>query len=1007
MKIIRLIIVAVIFLLAGGNAFSAETLQSLIQPLVVATVPQNMGIGKVRVLSVDDSEKQKIVTINLNESYADVPFTHESIEQLKNDIRSKLGNTYNDYAIKILINKNDIEKYFGTFPSNLPIKNGRFITRLDVPDKYSLGLDGNVIAMWQSHGWYFESKLNRWEWQRARIFDTVEDLYTQSYVMPFLMPMLENAGAYVFSPRERDVQSFEAIVDNDQKFAKGSYKEINGTQIWNSGKEQGFAYNTIQLTEHQNPFREGTYRQVNTVTKNSKVSKASWNATFPHDGLYAVYVSYKSLPNSAEDVEYTVNHAGGSEHFQINQKMGGGTWIYLGHFQFAAGTQSLPVVEVSNHSANASAVVTADAVKIGGGMGNVARRVVPVVTDEGKKNKKKSAPKEELPDYQYQISNYPRFTEGARYFLQWAGVPDSVYSPTNYANDYTDDYRCRGNWVNYLAGGSSVLPNNKGLNVPVDLSFAFHTDAGTYRGDTIVGTLGIYCTNSFADYANGMPRIMSRQFTNTVMSNIVNDVRADFEPSWKRRGMWDKSYYEARVPEVPAMLLELLSHQNFSDMKYGLDPNFRFTVSRAIYKGMVQFIAERDKREYEIQPLAVNTFAIHKESVGKYRLTWSPTADSNCDKADAKKYYIYERIGKGGFKRIAVTSDTEYQVNISDHNIHSYKVTAVNDGGESFPSEILALAEARNSKGDVLVVNGFTRVSGPDSFDSFMKDSNGCDSLEIAGFTDAYDHGVPYIKDISFIGDQFEFRRNIPWMDDDAAGFGASRANYETKVIAGNTFDYPALHGEAIIAAGYSFVSASRAAIENGAVRMADFKFVDLIMGKQKECVCGAEHKQKKFKAYTPELKKAIKELTEAGGSIFISGAYVATELHNVEDPDKNDINFGADVLGFKWRVDQASVTGEAYQVPTKFKALTGGKYNYSNTLNEDMYCVESPDSMYPSDDKGAVFMRYGENNLVAGIVSNRGSYRTCVLGFPFETIKESKSRDALMMQVMNFLNKN
>jgi len=32
------------------------------------------------------------------------------------------------------------------------------------------GLDGKNIAMWQSHGFYFEPKLNRWEWQRDAHF---------------------------------------------------------------------------------------------------------------------------------------------------------------------------------------------------------------------------------------------------------------------------------------------------------------------------------------------------------------------------------------------------------------------------------------------------------------------------------------------------------------------------------------------------------------------------------------------------------------------------------------------------------------------------------------------------------------------------------------------------------------------------------------------------------------------------------------------------------------------
>lgn len=55
--------------------------------------------------------------------------------------------------------------------------------------------------------------------------------------------------------------------------------------------------------------------------------------------------------------------------------------------------------------------------------------------------------------------------------------PDSVYSPSHFENDYTDDYRSRGLWVNWLAGGSSVLPSQPGLGIPVHLAFAFHSDA--------------------------------------------------------------------------------------------------------------------------------------------------------------------------------------------------------------------------------------------------------------------------------------------------------------------------------------------------------------------------------------------------------------------------------------------------------------------------------------------------------------------------------------------------
>lgn len=95
------------------------------------------------------------------------------------------------------------------------------------------------IALWQSHGWYYESKLDRWEWQRARIFQTVEDLYTQSYVLPFLVPMLENAGANVLLPRDARLPTAEVIVDNDGCLTGRSvYTENSGDKLWSQGEGQ-------------------------------------------------------------------------------------------------------------------------------------------------------------------------------------------------------------------------------------------------------------------------------------------------------------------------------------------------------------------------------------------------------------------------------------------------------------------------------------------------------------------------------------------------------------------------------------------------------------------------------------------------------------------------------------------------------------------------------------------------------------------------------------------------
>ena len=93
--------------------------------------------------------------------------------------------------------------------------------------------------------------------------------------------------------------------------------------------------------------------------------RAVWRADIPEQGEYAVYVSYESTPESADDAHYTVRHLGGETSLAVNQTMGGGTWIYLGRFTFAPGRQE--VVTLSNRSRTAGRTVSADAVKIGGG----------------------------------------------------------------------------------------------------------------------------------------------------------------------------------------------------------------------------------------------------------------------------------------------------------------------------------------------------------------------------------------------------------------------------------------------------------------------------------------------------------------------------------------------------------------------------------------------------------------------------------------------------------------
>ena len=882
----------------------------------------------------------------------------------------------------------------------------QIVKNVDKPYTASKGLCNKHIALWQSHGLYYEFSTNRWEWQRARLFQTVEDKFTQGFVLPYLVPMLEKAGAYVMMPRERDTNPYEVIVDNDGKEATSPYSETNGVNAWQKGNGTGFVYARKTYKDFENPFAEGSFRQTETVIRKQDESTITWTPQLPKSRRYAVYVSYKTTLNSTQDALYTVYHKDGITHFKVNQTMGGGTWIYLGTFDFEQGTKGKVVL--SNLSKKKGKVVTADAVKFGGGMGNIARtsdgNKIFAYT-KGRSDKEVQDRNEWQPalDLQPEVSGYPRFEEGARYYMQWSGIPDSIYSPSHGMNDYTDDYKNRGVWVNYLAGGTKACPDYKGLNIPIDLSFAFHTDAGTVYGDSIIGTLGIYDTKQYGGkFADSTSRDANRVFCDMIMTSITNDLRAQVEPKWTRRDMRDSRYFEAWTPRVPAMLLELMSHENFADMRYGLDPRFCFTVSRAIYKGMLRFLSQRYGYNYVVQPLPVGNFSAVLNKKNQVKLSWQAVADSLEPTAVAERYIVYKRIGDGDFDNGTIVKKNSYLCNIPTDKVVSFKVTAINKGGESFPSEVLSVGiNSKSTQKPLLVINGFNRISAPDDYRS-------SDDQE-AGFLADYDNGVPYQEMITHVGKMKEFRRAIPWTHDDASGFGDSYGNYEKLVIKGNTFDYPALHGKAIMKAGYSFVSVSRNALEGIDVNTENYSAIDLILGKQKQSKYGREGLHPlAFKTFDDKMQEVITNYCKAGGRVFVSGAYVGTDLwqNRLVKGKKSDMDFAQNILKYKWREDKATCEENIKFVVSPLSNQRN-VFQFWNKPNEESYVVESPDAIDPADECAYTAFRYTENNMSAGVVfrgNGTDNWRTVVLAFPFESVKDNAVRDDIMQKVLDFL---
>lgn len=944
-------------LLCASLHLQAQSLESNIKERLddffgnYRTVYANIGRCRLDHFSIDHD--RKTLQIYANSTFGYQPFTEENTRAIYRSLKQILPGPVNYYNIVLYTDNQPIENLIPNAFRNkdkdktrlygkIEYKGTPWIRNTSKPYEISRGLQGRHIALWQSHGKFYRNDRDEWLWQRPRLFCTTEDLYTQSIVIPYLIPMLENAGAIVYTPRERDWQKHEVIVDNDICAQGGRYLEVNYKKKyrWNTSGIPGFAQKYRQYIDNHNPFKDGTARFIPTLSKPEKAF-AEWIPEIPETGKYAVYISYQTMPNSVTDARYLVFHKGGVTEFKVNQQIGGGTWVYLGTFEFDKGINDYGMVVLSNESSQ-NGVVCADAVRFGGGMGNIRRNG--------------------------QVSGLPRYLEGARYWGQWAGMPYNVYSKSEGENDYNDDINARSLILNYLSGGSVYNPAEKGLKVPFEISLAVHSDAGYFTGDSLVGSLGIYTTDYNGGKLNcGISRYTSRDLADMVLTGLQKDISSRFGIEWTRRSMWNRNYSETRLPAVPSVILETLSHQNFADLKLGYEPEFKFTVGRSVYKSVLKYLATMHNTDYTVQPLPVSHFAIREgKKKNSFELAWTPVNDPLEPTSSPQGYIVYTRIGYGGFDNGTYVKGNRYTVQAEPGLVYSFKVTAVNRGGESFPSEILSAYKAPKSQGTILIINAFHRTSGPATVEG----------MQSQGFDLWRDPGLPYISTTQYCGYQQNFdlkRAGIETSD----GLGFSGNELEGMEIMGNTFDYPFVHGKAIQHAGhYSFVSCSSETLESGSADLSPYSIVDIIFGAEQ-------------KALGTAAETALADYCRNGGKLLVSGSYVGSRL--------GTDSFTRNILKYTYGGSMInSQSGEIFG--------TNIRFNIPRRANQVSYAVPAPDYILPTRESFPAFI-YTEGGYSAGVAYKGNDYRTFVMGFPFESVQGAGQRDHIMSSILNFFN--
>ncbi len=513
-------------------------------------------------------------------------------------------------------------------------------------------LSGKTVWLSPGHGWLYYTSLSGYSTQRGETNDMVEDFGTVEGINYYLLKYLWNAGANVWSVRERDVNENEVVVDN----TSGGYTE---TGAWSTTANTGYNPATTDY-DQANGYR------FSAVTTGAATSTATWTPNIPKSGWYWVSTTYRSFSDRPVDAQYQVNHAGGTTQVSINQEVHGETWVYLGQFYFDAGTGGSVTLLNSTSDNSPSQFVIADAMRFGGGMGT-----------------------EDDCTYGAGTTGKPRWEESARMFAPFQGYPTC-----------RGDVTMRPHYAEWeLAKGTAQEQANA-------VYVSWHTNAatGTARGTETYSYNG--ASASFP-ITPGSPDL--RDF---VHNQLAGDIISCYDSGWNDRGTKTANFGEIReLSTMPGCLIEVAFHDEPNDAQALTTPAFREIAARGIYQGIVDYFADADGTTATYVPEQPTHLYAQNSATGSITLTWNaPPSVCGTDAATAYRVYMGTH-GRGFADAIPVMGNTYTVSGLNPNTTYYFRVSATNAGGESFPTAVVAArTPASGSTVPYLIVDGFDRI---------------------------------------------------------------------------------------------------------------------------------------------------------------------------------------------------------------------------------------------------------------------------------------------------------
>lgn len=755
-----------------------------------------------------------------------------------------------------------------------------------------------VVFTSAGHGYYANTTSGGWYTGRGLINGVVEDMGNIDQLNTFVQYCL-NAGAAVIPCRPVGYQTNEVVLDNDDAGVtySGSWSDSSSTIYYGSPGDTPYRFSYI------------------TTTGQSAVAR--YTPTILVSGEYPVYTWALYSGNRVRQL-YRIRHSGGINEIKVNHRRVGAGWVWLGNYYFEAGTNGY--VEISNYAPGylpGTDVVIADAIRFGNGMGNINRG--------------------------WGVSGYEKELEASRYWVQnmtGQGMSSDLYDrPTLDDND--DNVGAPPRIANYM-------DNEADGDFWDRIYLGFHSNADTNVVGIRRGAMGLYSTaNSSAC------QLRQQAFASALNSEIETDFEfldngVGFIDDWTDNSsdVYGASYGEISETYNPNMnhtIIEVAFHNNPEDAKLLKDPSARRYFSRSCYKGLVKHLNANNATvplnflpDPPVAPAAVNVS-------GGVRISWSAPATNIASGQAATGYRVYRSENGYGFgSPVATTNLNVTLTNLNSGAVYFFRVTALNAGGESLPSETIGSRASPAGRAQHLIVNGFDR------FDRALSPT------------------------------QY---------------FGGGISGYVTMVRPRqiNSFDYVVQHGQAIAAAGQYFDSASHQAIISSAVRMTNYHAAYWILGEESTA----------DETFSSTEQSLVQSFLTDGGNLFVSGAELGWDLGRTNGVD---MTFFTNVLKTAYVSDDAATDKATGRTGSIFSGISALTFSETAGPGDTIYGAEYPD-VFQGRGGATTALVYGtlSSGTSAAAIQYSNNYRLVVMGFPFETILDLSARTNIMKRTLTY----